>query len=216
MLLGIEHQKGGTGKSTISWNLAIELAKNTDKKIEVVDLDIQQTLTLNNYVREAKGLKSFTVKTFKEVKKLEAYISNDNDSKIIIIDTGGFDSGLNRVVALLSDLIITPVSDSTVELQGLKTYEKVLKELSKLSGDLISSNVLLNSIDPRKKNFDAIKEFINESKHFTAMDSIIRRRNDYKDSITFGMSVIEYKSESKAASELHALINEIKYLIGRQ
>jgi len=216
MLLGIEHQKGGTGKSTISWNLAIELAKNTDKKIEVVDLDVQQTLTLNNYVRESKGLKSFTVKTFKEVKKLEAYISNDNDSKIIIIDTGGFDSGLNRVVALLSDLIITPVSDSTVELQGLKTYEKVLKELSELSGDLISSNVLLNSIDPRKKNFDAIKEFINESKYFTAMNSIIRRRNDYKDSITAGMSVIEYKSESKAASELHALINEIKYLLNIQ
>lgn len=216
MLLGIEHQKGGTGKSTISWNLAIELAKNTDKKIEVVDLDVQQTLTLNNYVREAKGLKSFTVKTFKEVKKLEAYISNDNDSKIIIIDTGGFDSGLNRVVALLSDLIITPVSDSTVELQGLKTYEKVLKELSELSEDLISSNVLLNSIDPRKKNFEAIKEFINESKYFTAMNSIIRRRNDYKDSITAGMSVIEYKNESKAASELYALINEIKYLLNIQ
>ena len=42
------------------------------------------------------------------------------------------------------------------------------------------------------------------------MNSIIRRRNDFKDSITHGKSVIEYKPESKAAVELKALIVEIK------
>lgn len=214
MLISINHQKGGTGKSTLCWNLAIELAKQTNKEIEVVDLDVQQTLTLNNYVREKKGLDAFDVRTFSDNSDLENYISSDTDDKIIIIDTGGFDSGLNRITALLSDLIITPVSDSVVELQGLKTYEKVLEDLNKVSSEKIFSHVILNSIDPRRKNFDEIKEFINESDNFQVLNTVIRRRTDFRDSIASGKSVIEYSAKSKAAVELNSLIVEIKSILG--
>ncbi len=53
MVICINHQKGGVGKSTLAWNLAIELSK--DINVEVVDLDVQQTVTLNNYVRKNVG-----------------------------------------------------------------------------------------------------------------------------------------------------------------
>jgi len=216
MLVSISHQKGGVSKSTLIFQLSIELSKHTDKEIEVVDLDVQKTLTINNYLREELGLKPFKVRTFTEVKKFEEYVLTDNNSKIILVDTGGFDSGMNRVVSLVSDIIITPVSDSVVDLQGLKTYEKVMKELSEISDSLISSNVLLSLIDPRKKNFIEIKDFINESKYFTAMDTVIRRRNDYRVSIEHGKSVVEYKKDSKAASEIQSLIKEVIALLNIQ
>ncbi|MEV9527044.1 ParA family protein [Aliarcobacter butzleri] len=213
MLIALEHQKGGVGKSTITWNLAIELSKKLNKKIEVVDLDVQQTLTLNNYTRNKEGLSALDIRTFKDIDSLKKYIETDNNDKLMIIDTGGFDSGLNRLIGLVADFIITPVSDSTVELQGLKTFEKVLKDLNKSSNEKIISHVLLNSIDPRKKDLEDLKKFINTSDNFKLLESVIRRRTDFKESISFGKSVIEYKKDSKAASEIEALANEVIYLL---
>jgi chromosome partitioning protein len=216
MLISINHLKGGTGKSTIFFNLAIEISKLKNYKVEVVDLDVQKTLTLNNYLRKELKLKPFQVRSFDKVETFENYIKTDNDSKIILVDTGGFDSGLNRVVALVSDLIITPVSDSIVELQGLKTYENILKELSEIAGSEIQSHVLLNSIDPRKKDFSELKNFVEDSENFSCLNSVIRRRNDFKNSIANGKSVVEFNRKSKAAGEIKSLTKEIKYLLNIQ
>ncbi len=211
MLISIQHQKGGTSKSTIAWNLAITLQDSMKKKIEVVDLDVQQTMTLNNYVRQSnKELKPLQIRTFTDAEALKEYFSSDDDSKIIIVDTGGFDSSLNRITALMSDFMLTPVSDSIIDLQGLKTYEKVLKQLSEAANATITSNVILSPIDPRKKNFSELREFIEKSENFNVFDSVLRRRTDFINSLETGKSVIEYKKDSKAAEEFQTLFKEIR------
>ena len=50
MIIAISHQKGGVGKSTIAFNLAVWLSKSY--KIEVIDLDVQNTITHINKIRE--------------------------------------------------------------------------------------------------------------------------------------------------------------------
>lgn len=214
MLVAIGHQKGGVGKSTVCFNLAAILQKIKNISLEVVDLDVQQTITLNNYTRNENGLKPFNVRTFNNLEDFKNYISTDNDSKIILVDTGGFDSSLNRAVALYADLVITPVSDSYVELQGLKTYEKVLQELSQAIGEPVVSHVLLNNVDPRRKNFSELKEFINKSENFETFETIINRRIDFRDSIAIGQSAIEFNKNGKAASEIRSLTEEVKSILG--
>lgn len=214
MLLTINHQKGGVGKSTLAWNLAIELAKQTNKTIEVVDLDVQQTLTLNNKVRIKNEMEGFDIKTFNDKESFDSYIDTDNDSKIIIVDSGGFDSGLNRLAALYSDLIITPVSDSIVDLQGLKVaYQKIINELNEKASEEVKVSVLLNNIDPRRKNLDNLIDFVNEGNHFNTLNTVVRRRADFQNSIAESKSVIELNKESKASLEIQALINEIKPML---
>ena len=208
-ILAIQHSKGGCSKSTVSWNLAIEVSNETDYEVEVVDLDIQQTLTLNNYTRKNKGLKELNIRTFNEAKALKEYLEQANDSKLIIVDTGGFDSGLNRVVALMSDMIITPVSDSKLELQGLKKYEKILEKTSAYSKEDLKAYVLLSRIDPRAKDLTGLNDFINKSKHFETLDTIIRARIDYKKCFNYGKNVVEYKASSKASIEIQKLQNEV-------
>jgi chromosome partitioning protein len=214
MLVAIGHQKGGVGKSTVCFNLAAILQKIKNISLEVVDLDVQQTITLNNYTRNENGLKPFNVRTFNNLEDFKNYISADNDSKIILVDTGGFDSSLNRSVALYADLVITPVSDSYVELQGLKTYEKVLQELSAAIGEPVIAHVLLNNVDPRRKNFTELKDFINKSENFKTFESIINRRVDFKESIAIGKSVVELDKNSKASTEIETLIKEVKKVLG--
>ena len=215
MLITINHQKGGTSKSITSWNLAIELAK-TGKKIEVVDLDIQKTITLNNYVRAKSDLVPLDIKSFKDVASFEKYIDTDNDNKIIVVDTGGYDSGLNRLAVLRADVVITPMSNSTLDLQGLKTYEKIIKELEEKAGFTIIPFVLFGNIDPRTKNLKALTDYIQENGNFKVMESIVCRRSDFVSSITNGKSAVEYKEVSKAAKEITALVNEIKTLLSIQ
>jgi len=55
MIIAVSHQKGGVGKSTIGFNLAIELARKY--KVEVVDLDVQNTITHTNKIRKENNLK---------------------------------------------------------------------------------------------------------------------------------------------------------------
>ena len=51
MIITVAHQKGGTGKSTIATNLAVEL------KTSLLDLDKQHSSIIFNYKRANAGLK---------------------------------------------------------------------------------------------------------------------------------------------------------------
>ncbi len=124
-------------------------------------------------------------------------------------DTGAYDSSLNRLAAAVADFLITPLSNSTVELQGLKMYEKIIKEL-KSGGADIRPNVILNNIDPRSKNFEELRKFITESGTFELLDTIICRRLDFVHSISNGKSVVEYNEASRSSVEIKALTKEIK------
>ena len=91
-------------------------------------------------------------------KEFKKYIKSDNNKKIIIIDSGGFDSSLNRLAIFYSDMVITPVSDRFNEISGLMKYIEILQELNDITGEEIKVNILLNNIDPRIKNFKGLEK----------------------------------------------------------
>ena len=212
MIIAISHQKGGVGKSTIAWNLAIALQKKYT--VELVDLDIQKTLTYTNEIR--KHQTKYTplhIRTFQDAEELKKYINNDSDEKLSIIDLGGFDSTMNRITIITADLVITPVSDKSFELLGLKSFEGILSQLSELIEGEIKVKVLLNNINPQKSKLKKIKTFIEKSPHFELLDTVLRTRVDYDKSSGAGESVIECKKDSKAAHEIKSLVKEVKNIL---
>ena len=211
MIIAVAHSKGGVGKSTISFNLAVALSKNFD--IELIDLDYQKTTTYTNALRVKHGLKSIPMITLENTKEYKEYVRNDDDSKIAIVDVGGFDSELNRFVIVTSDIVITPVSASGRDLLGLKRFESILEEMSKNARSTIITHVLLNNINPKKTKLSDLKKFISKSEHFEMFDTILKRRVDFDYSMDEGKSVIEYDKNSKASKEVKALTKELKLLI---
>lgn len=213
MIITVSHQKGGVGKSTIAFNLAITLMKK--HKVEIVDLDVQNTITHTNNIRKSGNkVKVLDVIYIKNDSEFKEYVENDSDDKLTIIDSGGFDSSLNRLAIFYSDMVITPVSDRFNELSGLMKYKEILKELSDISKEEMSVNVLMNNINPHAKNFDGLQKFIKKNKEFKLMNSILRQRADYDKAAWLGQSVIEYSKESKAAGEFKKLVKEIKEKAG--
>lgn len=212
MIIAISHQKGGVGKSTIAWNLALALQKKYN--VELVDLDTQKTLTYTNEIRKNQtNYRPLKIKTFQNAEDLKRYINSDNDDKLSIIDLGGFDSTMNRITLITADLVITPVSDKNFELLGLKSFEKILAQLSELIDGDLKVKVLLNNLNPQKSKLDNLKAFIEKSEYFELLDTILRTRADYDRSVGRGQSTIEYNKESKAAKEIKALTKELKKIL---
>jgi len=212
MIIAISHQKGGVGKSTLAYNLSVELSKKYPTK--VVDLDVQQTITACNVIRSKFGQKKLNILSFEDKKEFVDFLNNDPEDTLTIIDTGGFDSGLNRVAMYAADLIITPVSTEFLEVIGLEKYKKIIKEVSKKVGKNIKTHVILNKIHHAQQNFNDIKEFIDKSPNqFTLMNSILRRRSDFSISLSHGFSVCEFDKNSDSSKEIKKLISEITEIL---
>ena len=207
MIISIAHTKGGVGKSTIAWNLATQLENKYN--VEIIDLDFQKTLTYTNEFRD----KPFKVENFDNLKSLNKYIAKDSNDRVSIIDVGGFDSDINRMSIIMSDIVITPVSDSGTELLGLMRFEKVLDEMSKAMNEDIKTTVLINDINPKKTKLDDLIDYIEENRHFTLFNTILRTRADYGKALDRGLGVVEYDKKSKAAKEFKAFSKEVKEMI---
>lgn len=211
MILTLSHQKGGVGKSTVAWNLAVYFSKIIDTRI--IDLDTQRSLTVTNALRNEQGLTPVKMLHFNTAEELAEYAQNDSEDVLTIIDSGGFDSAYNRVAIIASDLLITPVSDKPFDLMGLQKYEEILKSLSDIQGETIKTHVLFNNINPAMKRFGDLVEFICLSDHFELLTSVLRQRVDIAHSVGEGKSIKEYRIFSKADQEMDELFDEIKSIL---
>lgn len=211
MILTLSHQKGGVGKSTVAWNLAVNFSKMIPTRI--VDLDTQRSLTVTNALRCEQGLEAIEMLHFTTAEELAEYAAADSDDVLTIIDSGGFDSAFNRVAIIASDLLITPVSDKPFDLMGLQKYEEILKSLSEIQGETIKTHVLFNNINPSMKRFGELVDFICTSEHFDLLVSVLRQRVDMAHSVGEGKSIKEYRVFSRADQEMDELVEEIKTLL---
>lgn len=215
-IITLAHQKGGTGKSTLSWNLAIEFKKKFQqygyKKFIFVDLDNQESVTMTNRLRMQYEHEPLEIVRFTDDERggLEEFINSIEDDTLVIIDSGGYDADLNRLAIIASDFVLTPVSSDYMEIFGLQKFRTILEELSDIKGETVQVHVLLNKIDPKLKDFSDIIDFINDIPHFILMDTVIRFRSDYKHSIGYGFSVKELDKNSKASKEISNLVKEIE------
>ena len=219
-IITLAHQKGGTGKSTLAWNLAIEMGKKYKeygyKEFIFVDLDNQESVTMTNRLRMQYGHEPLDILRFTddERSRLEEFINSIEEDTLVIIDSGGYDADLNRLAIIASDFVITPVSSDYMEIFGLQKFNTILEELSNIKNETVKVYALLNKIDPKLKDFSDIVDFINDKQNFNLLDTVIRFRSDYKHSIGYGFSTLELDKKSKASNEIVSLIKEIEIKAG--
>lgn len=210
-VITISHQKGGVGKSTVALNLAVELSKEFD--VAVIDLDHQRSITIFQSIRENKDLPHLNVMIAEDENSLMDIMNNFEG--IVVIDSGGFDSDLNRIAMLGSDMIITPVSNSLIELYGLEKFKLIIEELREIQPG-IKAHVLLNNISPSATTLvNDLKDFLtsDDEEKFKMIRGIMRQRSDYRKSFEYGQSVVEMDPLSKAASEIQMIVEDIKEIL---
>ncbi len=206
MIITVAHQKGGVGKSTVAANLAVEM------KFSIVDLDSQHSCYFFSLLRRREHNKELSVYTPETVDELERVLRGLNGQDLII-DSGGYDNDLNRYALLVSDLVITPVAPSQIEVFGLLKFAEIFREALKINPSL-KVFVLINNADPRSSRENReLERFIESEEIFNLFKAKLYRRADYRRAYSEGLSVCEYNPGGKACREVRALVSELNALL---
>ena len=91
----ITHQKGGVGKSTLTFNLAQNLSEHS--KVAILDMDAQGSLS-----QLSKIVDSFQITTDENI------LTTDNNLDFIFIDTPPYLSSKLKGLIKIADLILVP------------------------------------------------------------------------------------------------------------
>lgn len=201
-IITVSCSKGGTGKSTVAINIAVEIARKYP--VRVLDLDYQKSVTIFNRVRTASGLVPLDMVEVGNVKDLNKIVKK-NDG-ILIIDSGAFDSDLNRAALRAADMVITPVSGSEVEIYGLLMFNNTLNALKG-----VRAHVLINRATAHASNVsELISQVGKRKKTLSLLSSRFADRVDYQKIFIMGKGTVEMKAGNAAAAEVKKLVKEIE------
>lgn len=219
MIITIANSKGGSGKSTITINLATKLALE-GKDVLVIDTDEQKSVEKFSNIRNSKELAQRFEVVCKGGNALADTIkSMSKRYDDIVIDTKATINNEQRKAMLLSDYLIIPTTTSQIDLSELLNMFGYVSDVKDLN-DTLKAFVVLNRINPNPFLTNEpleLKEFIAEYKAENGFDdvgifeSIIGDRMEYKRSIANGIGVCELDNESSSKSALNCKIEFNKF-----
>jgi chromosome partitioning protein len=137
-IITVANEKGGVGKSTVAFHLAVALA-DTGHKVLGIDLDRrQQTLTraLTTRAGTAKrlGLRLPLPRHTLLMQQSGALLCQEIaragwDCDYVVIDAAGHDAPIARRAIALADLLVTPVNSSFIDLDLLGRFHPATNRL---------------------------------------------------------------------------------------
>lgn len=139
------HQKGGVGKSTLTFNLANNLKENA--KVCIVDMDYQGSL-LN--IRELSDVPIFNADKFEEIK--------ESDYDFIFVDTPPYLTEQLEKLCSLADIIIIPTKAGILDLLAIKSTVDMVER----SGNEKKALIVFNMIKPNTSLTEEIREKVKD------------------------------------------------------
>lgn len=207
-------EKGGTGKTTLAVNLAVELARNGYDAL-LVDTDPQSSATMWAYYRDAAEV----VPRVASVQKQGAGVAHDLRAlaqryEILVVDAGGRDSPELRSAMVVADVLIVPLQASSFDVWTLRKIDEVIAGVRnvRLSADLgdIDARVVINrgSTNPGSKDSDMAADVVADYPGIRLMKAELRDRRSYRATVTNGLGICEGDDE-KAKVEMKSFYNEV-------
>ncbi|WP_144892261.1 ParA family protein [Flavobacterium tiangeerense] len=127
----ITHQKGGVGKSTLTFNLAQNIATNS--RVAVLDFDLQGSLSqLEELVTD------FNIIPYQD--KLESISELQYD--FIFIDTPPYLTNHLAKLISISDLIIVPTKAGILDLLAIKSTLAIIEQEKRTMDTLVVFNMI--------------------------------------------------------------------------
>ena len=191
----ITSQKGGSGKTTLTANLAVAVERANDGPAVLIDTDPQQTLATWWNVREAESPKLAPVNLRELPDRLGAL--SKAGFTYCFIDTPPALTEQNGQVLKLADLVLIPTRPSPNDLWSLGATLDLVKK----SG-VPFAFVLTQAKANARITVQTIAAL---SQHGQVFQSIIHDRVDYAASMTDGRTVLEINSNGPAAAEVGEL-----------
>ena len=199
MITVVATLKGGTGKSTVSFNLSVWLASH-GFKVQVIDLDPQQTLVDVITIRSEEGYEpQLSVGTgINKVKK-----KKDHQT---IVDVGTADIEALKEAVKRADRVIIPVPPSQADVWSTQRFLGIVEGVvdNKKSPELLA---FVNKADtnPAIRETNETQEALRQLPGMKIVMARLGNRTVFRRSFSEGLAVFELEPRSKAATEMNAL-----------
>jgi len=204
MLTVVGNLKGGTGKSTVAFNLAVWLAH--DKAgVTAFDLDPQCTLVDVCEVRTEDGYEpTFNVST--NLDELETLANDKTNKQPIIVDMSASNMPAMEKAISLADRILIPVQPSQADIWSTQRFLKIVKACINTEN---KPEVLgfINRADTHIgiRETDEAEQALKMMQGVQAIDIRLYQRTAYRRSFSEGLGVFELDPMGKASKEMKKL-----------
>ena len=227
------NQKGGVGKSILSFNIGTMLSFNK-KKVLFIDLDAQSTLTdmaipstvpyqatLFDVLKSKMDIKKAIVHTENydilpgdiQIASLEHKLDKNvlkkiletvsNDYDYIILDCPPALGMMNITALYAADTIISVVKPDIVSTRGLSLLNQTIK--NEVPGKTINT-VVINQYKKRKIS-DLTIEIIKQD--YPVLNTVIRDTSALAEAASISKSIVEYAKNSNGYKDIEEATNEL-------
>lgn len=232
-IIAFINQKGGVGKSILSFNIGAMLSFNK-KKVLFIDLDAQSTLTdmaipstvpyqatLFDVLKSKKDIKKAIVHTENydilpgdiQIASLEHKLDKNvlkkileavsNDYDYIILDCPPALGMMNITALYAADTIISVVKPDIVSTRGLSLLNQTIK--NEVPGKTINA-VVINQYKKRKIS-DLTIEIIKQD--YPVLNTVIRDTSALAEAASISKSIVDYAKNSNGYKDIEEATNEL-------
>jgi len=204
MIIVIGNMKGGTGKSTFAFNLAVWLA-HQNKSLTLFDLDPQQTFSDVVDVRAEESYQPVLPKTLNQnsIDKIE-----NRSTEHTVIDVSMSDQLAMKRAIQICDQIIIPVAPSQADIWSTQRFIKLIKNER---AELPSVFGLVNRADTHPLVVET-KETEEAMDYLPIIERIpirLYNRTAYRRSFSEGLAVFEMEPNGKASKEFEKVVKSL-------
>ena len=210
MILTVGNTKGGVGKSSLAFNLALSQTMK-GKLVWMIDGDRQGTLSLAATVREqAKTEPRIQFSRHFDGDYLREQVSRHHvDFHEVVIDAGGRDSTALRAALTVSDVVLVPFAPRSFDVWALTDMSQLVSEARAVNPKLRAFAILSMADNTGRDNQDAIQA-LRDFPQLTYLSAPILRRKAVANAAGQGLTVMEYRpKDPKAIYELRYLADTI-------
>ncbi|MGB5277311.1 MAG: AAA family ATPase [Gammaproteobacteria bacterium] len=206
MLTVIGNLKGGTGKSTVAFNLAVWLA-HEKPGVRVFDLDPQETLIDTAEIRKEDGYEP-TLEVSSDIDELERLVNSSSNKKVpqLVADVSATNMPDLEKAIFLAKRILIPVQPSQADIWSTQRFLKmVLSTIDKKKNPQILGFINRADTHIGVRETGEAEEALQLLPNIEALGTRLYQRTAYRRSFSEGLAVFEQDPMGKAAREMKKL-----------
>ena len=203
-------EKGGVGKTTLSFNLAVLRAK-AGYSVLLVDADKQASSSMWASLRTQAGFEPPLV-CVQKYGKIGVDLLELRKNYEVIVDAGGADSQELRQSIAVADRWIIPVKAGQLDLFSIAKMIQLLEEIDERVGRIPDSFIVLNAISPSTKEAEEARELLSENPKLPVAAAQLVDRVAMRRAVMSGCGVTELTgkfSNELATCEILKLYEEV-------
>lgn len=189
-------QKGGTGKTTLAVNLAVEATHQTGQPCGLIDLDPQVSASQWGDSRSMDTPRVVSCQAARLAQEQARF--KESGAPWLFIDTAPHSETAALMAARASDLILIPCRPAIFDLRAIAATV----ELSRMAG--VPACAVLNAVPPRGGLADEAAIAL-KSYGLSVAPVRITQRAALVNCLTNGQAIVEYEPQGKANQELQQL-----------